>query len=115
MNKSYKPKDGNYIDSTGIVHNREILKNILPIGKAIWNLNLNDLPNIYKYGLFAGLNCTNAPSNYSSNANHWYIIQLTYENLAIQFATPMFEGYTESSKLYMRRKSTTSWSSWSNI
>ena len=29
MSKSYKLKDGNYIDSTGIVHNKRLLSNVL--------------------------------------------------------------------------------------
>lgn len=29
MSKSYKLKDGNYIDSTGIVHNKQLLSNLL--------------------------------------------------------------------------------------
>lgn len=29
MSKSYKLKDGNYIDSTGIVHNKKLLSNVL--------------------------------------------------------------------------------------
>ena len=29
MSKSYKPKDGNYIDSTGIVHNKTLLSTLL--------------------------------------------------------------------------------------
>ena len=29
MSKSYKLKDGNYIDSTGIMHNKRLLSNVL--------------------------------------------------------------------------------------
>ena len=37
MSKSYKLKDGNYIDSTSIVHNKEKLSNILGTAKTIWS------------------------------------------------------------------------------
>ena len=38
MAKSPKPKENTYIDSTGIVHNREMLSNILPFIKDLFSV-----------------------------------------------------------------------------
>ena len=39
MSKSYKLKDGNYIDSTGIVHNKQLLSEILNIQEIPLTIN----------------------------------------------------------------------------
>ena len=41
MSKSYKLKDGNYIDSTGIVHNKKLLSEILDIQEIPLAINEN--------------------------------------------------------------------------
>ena len=73
MSKSYKLKDGNYIDSTGIVHNKKLLSDILSIQEGQLTVNSNyfssiDVNKVQKQGNivtidFRGLVSNDIPSN----------------------------------------------------
>lgn len=116
MSKSYKLKDGNYIDSTGIVHNRKLLSEILTIltrmkfedyvtGK---DLNTeNGLLTIFSYAM-----PTNVPSNFAG-----WGVGVCFGNAS--YRTQILVGnynYTNSDtgKRIAIRSSTNSGSTWTN-
>jgi len=118
MSNSYKPKNSNYIDSTGIVHDRTILSTLLTtltnnLFKKEVGLSGTDLDDLWSRGsgFFDVRNVSaNSPVIRSTN-NHWHIIQYNGYNLeyGIQIAVYFFAALPN---IYVRKMSGGSWGDW---
>lgn len=96
MSKSYKPKDGNYIDSTGIVHGQISLKNIIngeditftpTTGVSVYQLSAKRYGNVCVMN--GRLNTTASKSAYSTLG--------TFSSNAKPKTNVFFVGYTTQS------------------
>lgn len=109
MGKSVKLKNGNYLDSSGITHNRKVLQNILSnlMGKSVSNTDFNDMTTTGIY--YMGANCTNSPNG--SAYVYLFVISKEYESDLVQLAIPVVDR-----KIYIRSKAyggaVVTWSEW---
>lgn len=113
MAKSYKLKDNNYIDSSGITHNRENLKDIINNGLLreskgdlnnatetgiYWfNPEVNNIPQSAPYGNILTIV---APGNKFEQGS-WWIIQIAFT--------------TYNSILIRNSTNGTTWTSWTQV
>lgn len=130
MAKSYKLKDDNYIDSSDVVHNTNLLDTLLESmlnreqgivdriagygqpafniengsGTMDWNTACGT-----KSGFYRGSGLANSPSG-STTANWWFVLHIVHDNsFKVQIAFPY--AY---SNIYIRHQNT-SWSNWVKV
>lgn len=117
MSNSYKPKNSKYIDSTGIVHNRQGLNEVLDTLKAnmgrIESADFNDLTS-YGTGLYnIRSGSGNTPDGMTSSNSHWYVMQIVYSsNFVMQMAYKILGSSSDSQILYIRKSVSGTWTSW---
>lgn len=124
MPKSWKPKDNNYIDSSGIIQNdygnHYTLKSLLEIqgrntlarSKRIENTSFDS---VYNYG--SGIFSVEITSGSTPKGNDWYFIfqdvMWDTPGWAIQVASRMTNN--DSNYLYIRKKVNGVWGTWRTI
>lgn len=113
MSKSFKFKNDNYLDSSGIVHNKQKLNEILySFSKAYYGgktLNANDFIKSGIYVFDTNNTISNRPPKVADNLEFLVVLEThsTYNTVQIWFN---FTG-----ALYFRLKYWGTWSEWKKI
>ena len=118
MAKSIKLKNGNYIDSSGVVHGHSTLNDMINSAYnglsrklRVGNVDANDL---VQYGcalIIAEQVTKNFPA--TGITQHYYVIQLVYnESYTVQIAIHVWEVPL---KIYVRRKISNAWKEWESV
>lgn len=109
MAKSIKPKDNIFIDSTGIVHNKTLLSEILNgLGSDFTDINRTDL-NTFTSGIVIGYghNLTNSPLD---SLNQGHLISVPRHD-AEGYVTQYFSPYP-TNDVYIRKCEAGTWGKW---
>lgn len=124
MSKSIKFKDGNYMDTHGIVHKKQLLSDMIDSrnggsngGLAVkYQLNDKDFNDLASYGTGLYLmfgNCLNNPNGTALNTVHWGVIQISLgSSYCIQVA---FALNNTDNWLSMRRQINKKWLNWVHV
>lgn len=102
MSKSLKFKNNNYLDSSGIVHKKELLSDILnnitdrmagygeecKVVHGDWNTACGNVS-----GFYMGYNLENSPKNVLSGNNWFFVIHLSHNEIYnFQIAKSLFNN-----------------------
>lgn len=114
MSKSLKFKNNMFLDSTSIVHNKELLSNLLvglgSICKTVtgsWNTACGN-----RTGFYMGNGLSNAPTG-STVGGWWYVINIVHastykKQIAISFLPNNYQ-------IWLRGHENGNWSAWKSI
>lgn len=123
MAKSFKYKNDNFLDSSGLVHNKKNLNQMiedlngditggLAKKKRIDGFDFNEVIN-EGTGMFIMYGpCTNAPAGNGDNNMHWYLFQIVYStSYCVQIAVGL---HSDVKNIYIRNLIEGVWNSWFN-
>ena len=118
MSKSIKFKDGNYIDSSGVVHEHSTLNEMIASHNngicrklRISEVDANELTEYGNALIEAEKVKLNFPEN--GDSHHYHIIQLFYNaDYVVQIAIHVWRTPL---KMHIRRKISGTWSSWTSL
>lgn len=114
MSKSIKFKNNMFLDSTSIVHNKELLSNLLVgVGARCkevsgdWNTACGE-----RTGFYMGHALSNAPSR-DTVSDWWYIIHLVHNS---KFKKQIGFSFSAGNyQLYLRGQDNGYWTAWKSI